>query len=115
MGKLVYDHDVRVEFEDRLLLHLQIVIGNKLRRGEGFFLSWRSDPGLGEGRNSIWLHPAASLTFKFSGSRSPSVNRDWVEALATTANSPRGLYAIHEPAPRATGAERGAAHLAESL
>lgn len=98
MGKLVYDHDVRIDFEDRLLSHLQIVIGNKLRRGESFFFSWRSEPSLGEGRTSIWVHPAGSLTFKYVGSRTPAINRDWVEALASTANSPRGLYVVPEPA-----------------
>ena len=33
MGKLTYDHSLSVDFDDRTLAHLQIVIGMKLRRG----------------------------------------------------------------------------------
>ena len=40
MGALVYETMV-IPFEDRLLAHLQIVIVNKLRRGESFVMSWR--------------------------------------------------------------------------
>lgn len=98
MGKFTYDRDVRVDFEDRMLSHLQIVIGNKLRRGESFFFSWRVDPSLGQGRSSVWMHPYAALTFTFHGSRSPSISREWIEALAVTANSQRGLYLVPEPA-----------------
>ncbi len=36
MGKFVYDSSVKVEFEDRLLAHLQAVIMVKVRRGETF-------------------------------------------------------------------------------
>lgn len=43
MGKLVYDSTFTAEFDDRLLTHLQIVIGMKLRRGESFMFSWKDD------------------------------------------------------------------------
>jgi hypothetical protein len=36
MGKFSYDSTVVVEFEDRLLAHLQIAMTTKLRRGESF-------------------------------------------------------------------------------
>lgn len=101
MGKFTYDRDVRVDFEDRALAHLQIVIGNKLRRGESFFFSWKVDPSLGQGRSTVWLHPYAALTFTFYGSRPPSLNREWIEAMATAANSLRGLSIVPEPAPQA--------------
>lgn len=39
MGRLVYDSRLDVDFEDRLLGHLQVVIGTKLGRGESFYLS----------------------------------------------------------------------------
>lgn len=101
MGKFTYDREVRVDFEDRSLAHLQIVIGNKLRRGESFFFSWRVDASLGQGRSAVWLHPYAALTFTFTGSREPAINRDWIEALAATANSQRGLYVVREPTVQA--------------
>ena len=34
MGKLTYDSTMTVDFDDRVLAHLQLVIGAKLRRAE---------------------------------------------------------------------------------
>lgn len=39
MGHLRYG-DCSDFFEDRALIHLQVVIGSKLRRDESFFLTW---------------------------------------------------------------------------
>jgi len=106
MGKLTYERTVKVDFEDRTLAHLQVVIGSKLRRGEAFYFTWRDDPSIGDGRTSIWIHPRCALSFKFFGSRSPRLNAAWVDALAETANSPSGLYVVPEPpeaAPSAFG------------
>lgn len=90
--------DRKVEIEDRALAHLQLVIGNKLRRGEPFYFTWREDPSVGDGRTVVWLHPAANFSFRFHGSRQPNLNRDWLEALAITANSNTGLHLVPEPA-----------------
>lgn len=104
MGKFLYDATVKADFEDRLLAHLQMVIGSKLRRGEPFFFVWKDDQSLGGGRTSVWVHSQASLVFKFSGGRPPSLNKVWLEALMHTANSPTGLYVVPEPADHADGA-----------
>lgn len=98
MGTFTYEGTIKVDFEDRLLLHLQTVIGNKLRRSESFFFSWRDNPSTGDGRTSVWLHSGAGLAFKYYGSRPPALNRYWLEALAYTANSPSGLRIVPEPA-----------------
>jgi hypothetical protein len=95
MGSLTYDSTI-IEFEDRLLLHLQIVIVNKLRRRESFAMSWRDAPEVGDGRSTIWLDPSIPLYFKFSGSRTPQVNRDWIELLAESASSSNGLVVMDE-------------------
>lgn len=97
MGKFSYNTQVSATFDDRLLAHLQIVIGTKLRRAEPFFFTWKDDVSLGSGRTSLWIHPGASLTFKFSGNRQPQINRAWLEVLTSAANSPTGLYIISEP------------------
>jgi hypothetical protein len=39
MGKLTYGSTNTVEFDDRLLTHLQIVIGMKIRNGQSFYFS----------------------------------------------------------------------------
>ncbi|WP_292830885.1 ATP-dependent DNA ligase [Microbacterium sp.] len=103
MGRFSYEGDAKVDIDDRALAHLQVVIGQKLRRGEPFYFTWRNDASLGEGRTTVWLHPQASLVFKFHGSRQPSLNRAWLEALSHTANSGSGLYVVPEPAVSATG------------
>jgi len=97
MGKLIYENQVRVEFEDRVLAHLQTVITAKLRRGESFTLMWKDDVSVGDGRTIVWLHPQCSLVYKFYGSRLPTLNRAWLEALTYTANLPAGLYVVPEP------------------
>lgn len=103
MGKLIYGAPTwSIDFDDRELAHLRIVIMTKLRRGESFSLSWDSDSTSGMGRNSIWLHQAIPLQFVFFGGREPALNRAWVEALMAKANSGSGLEVIPEPEPRGT-------------
>ena len=97
MGKLTYDSSLTADFDDRLLAHIQVVVGAKLRRGECFYFTWRDDPQGGDGRSTIWLHPSIPLVYKYFGGRHPSLNRDWVEALMITANSSGGLHVVPEP------------------
>ncbi|MCR2763363.1 ATP-dependent DNA ligase [Microbacterium sp. zg.B48] len=98
MGKFTYNAQTSKNFDDRVLAHLQITIGTKLRRGEGFFFTWKDDISVGEGRSSVWMHAGASLIFKFHGSRQPDINLHWLEALISTANSAQGLHLVGEPA-----------------
>lgn len=95
MGSLTYDR-VTVEFDDRTLAHLQIVIVQKLRRGESFLLSWRNAAEVGDGRSSAWLHPAIPLYFKFAGGQPPTINPLWLAQLTRSANSSQGLVATGE-------------------
>ncbi|MFF2050588.1 ATP-dependent DNA ligase [Leifsonia sp. NPDC058194] len=101
MGYLSYDnHDI--DFDDRTLAHLHIVIINKLRHGQSFAMSWKDTAAAGSGRSSIWIHPATNLRFHFNGSRTPSLNRDWLETLADSADSSRGLVVEDEDSPHVT-------------
>ncbi|GAA1000751.1 MULTISPECIES: DUF7882 family protein [Subtercola] len=98
MGKLIYGSSgIEVVFDDRALAHLQIVVGNKLRRRESFFFSWKDDAEMGSGRSSLWLDPSIPLYFKYFGSKVPVVNRAWIQVLADSANSGAGLHYIPEP------------------
>ncbi len=97
MGKLTYDSTMVVNFDDRVLAHLQVVIGAKLRRGESFQLSWVTDQAEGSGRNVIWLDPGIPLGFKYDTARAPVLNRAWIEALMATAHSAGGLRLVPEP------------------
>lgn len=95
MGTLTYDGLV-VHIDDRVLSHVQIVVVQKLRRGESFLMSWRDSDAVGDGRSSIWLSDAIPLYFKFAGGHTPLINRDWIEQLSRSADSSRGLVIMSE-------------------
>ena len=81
-------------------------------------MTWRDAPEIGDGRSTIWLDPSIPLYFKFSGSRTPSVNRDWLEILAESASSANGLIVVdedghQETAGRGTGSPPAVQHLME--
>jgi hypothetical protein len=89
MGTLKYD-GMSVDFADLLLAHVQVAVVQKLRRQESFPMSWQ-EPGAGGGRTSVWVHPAATLTFHYSGSASPAIDRNWAERLVVAAGTVAGM------------------------
>jgi hypothetical protein len=98
MGTLLYGNPgIVIAFEDRALMHLQIVITSKLRRGESFVFSWTDAADIGSGRSSIWLDPSSTLLYRYLGSRIPSINKEWIETLMISANSGSGLIFTAEP------------------
>ena len=98
MGNFIYGTpSITVEFDDRVLAHLKVVIVAKLRRGESFTFSWENSAASGSGHSSIWLHPAIPLQFEFFGSKEPSLNRAWLEELVQLSNTPAGLRITPEP------------------
>ncbi|TIH36345.1 ATP-dependent DNA ligase [Subtercola vilae] len=88
---------IEISFDDRALQHLQIVITAKLRRRESFVFSWNDSAEVGSGRSSIWLDASSTLYYRFFGSRVPSINREWIDALMESANSGSGLFFLPEP------------------
>ena len=106
MGTISYDHLV-VKIDDRTLAHLQIVIVNKLRRGEAFLMSWKDSPTIGDGRAAIWLAPNIPIYFKFFGSRLPEVNREWLKILGDSADGSSGLIVVGEDGKLAMSSHEG--------
>ena len=96
MGSLQYNNDA-FAFDDRMLAHLQVVIVQKLRRHEGFLLSWQVRAELGSGRVCLWLDSTIPLVFVFAGTRPVQINREWIALMAATADSGTGLTLIDEP------------------
>jgi hypothetical protein len=45
----------------------------------------------------IWIHPTIPIAFKFFGSRPPAINREWVDEMMLSANTPAGLHIMPEP------------------
>ena len=85
-----------VEFDDRVLAHLHLVIVQRLRNRESFAVSWIDAPEVGNGRSSIWLSPDCRLYFKFAGSRPPEIDPAWIFRLTESAQSSRGLIVTGE-------------------
>ena len=95
MGFLSYGTAV-IEYDDRTLAHLQIVIATKLRPRESFMMSWRNAADVGDGRGAVWVEPSIPLYFNFDGSRPPTIDREWVERLAVMASSSAGLHVVDQ-------------------
>lgn len=92
MGARTYDR-VRIQFENRTLAPLQIVIVQKLRRGESFLLSWRNTAESDDGRSSAWISPASPMYFEFSGGPY-SINQVWLAQLILSAKPGGSLVAL---------------------
>ncbi|MBA8817260.1 hypothetical protein FHX48_002358 [Microbacterium halimionae] len=100
MGRFIYDTSSNsVDIDDRTLAHLRIVVMNKLRRSESFMFDF--EVGDGSGRRSYWIAPSVPIQFHFYGSRTPQINRAWVEDLMLAASGPNGLSLTPEPADSA--------------
>jgi hypothetical protein len=97
MGSLIYDRGEAIELDDRALAHLQVVIIDKLRRGEHFSLTLR-----GEHRMlSYWVSPRTAIEFVYLGNRQPVLNHAWLEELAGQAGLTGVLTLLPEPMPQA--------------
>jgi hypothetical protein len=95
MGTIYYGGtSTPIEIDDRALAHLKVVIATKLRRGESFTLSWRHPDDQPRGRSTVWLHPSIPLRFVFDDPEPPVLDRDWIERLATSANSSGGIMLV---------------------
>jgi hypothetical protein len=95
MGQLIYGA-TEYTLDDRVLAHLQVVVSMKLRRGENFFVSWRSSTADGSGRQSVWIDNGMHLGFHYDGARIPAVNREWAEEMALSAHTNFGLQLTNE-------------------
>lgn len=83
--------NIAVDFEDRLLSHLQIVIVQRFRRNESLVVSWMDSLAVGDGRSSLWMTPTLPVYFKFAGSKVPTIDTAWLQRLSESAASSTGL------------------------
>lgn len=98
MGYLLYGSPPEsVRIDDRVLAHLKVVMLTKLRRHEGFPLTFEFGPSDGSGRATIWLNPSVLIQFRFEGGRQPVINKAWLELMMLTANETDGLRLVEEP------------------
>lgn len=108
MGYLIYGAGAEYEIDDRVLAHLKIAIVAKLRLQESFLVNWSLSAADGSGRVSIWLSPSVPVQFRFSESEPPDLNKLWLQALARSSHSSRGMIVIPEDEVEAYLADVGA-------
>ena len=97
MGTIYYGGSATpIHIDDRALAHLKVVIATKLRRSESFTVTWRHPEDQPRGRSTIWLHPSIPLRFVFDDPEPTELSREWIEELASSANSSGGITLIAE-------------------
>jgi hypothetical protein len=99
VGTLIYGNaGFSADFDDRTLVHLQLVIGPKLRRQESFFFSWGGATESAHARTSLWMDRSIPMVFLCAADERFELNRTWLELLSASANSAQGLQLVLEPA-----------------
>src|SRR3982751_5713985 len=74
LGTLFYGASrLPIRIDDRILAHVKAVVTAKMRRGEGFLISWTDSGEVGHGRSSGWVHPNCDLHYKFDGGTPPKL------------------------------------------
>jgi hypothetical protein len=97
MGTLIYNGRMNLCIDDHVLAHVQAVIMTKLRRHESFPFTWND----GGQATVCWINPSLSLEFIYSSTVRPHLNHEWLEMMATSANTNAGLVVMPEPASNA--------------
>lgn len=85
MGSIIYGHDAHaIRIDDEVLCYIKTVVLLKLRRNESFTISYDR---AGQGRASIWVHPATCLQFSFDQPASAPLDRDRLARLMRDVNA----------------------------
>lgn len=99
MGRLYYGNTSEpIAVDDRELAHLKVVATAKLRRSEGFAVSFSSAE---RGRSTLWVHCAIPLRFDFDGAEPIRLDPAYVNELAQAAASSMGIVIDVDAAARA--------------
>jgi hypothetical protein len=92
MGTLFYGAArLPIRLDDRVMAHLKAVATTKMRRGEGFLISWTDSADVGHGRSSVWVHPQTDLHYKFDGNTPPQLDPAVLEELNVESIQARGI------------------------
>jgi len=106
LGTLFYGSSrLPVRVDDRMLAHLKAVTTAKLRRGEGFLLSWMDSAEVGHGRSSVWIHPSCDLHYKFDASVPPKLDPTLLEEMNTESIQARGIQLAEATLARNPGTQ----------
>jgi hypothetical protein len=103
MGRMYYGNSTdAIVVDDRELAHLKMVATTKLRRSEGFSVSFASAE---TGRSTVWVHCAIPLRFDFDRAEPIRLDPAYVNELAQAAASAMGIVIDLDRAGRAAKSE----------
>lgn len=89
MGRLFYGTSTdAIVIDDRELAHLKMVATTKLRRSEGFSVTFSSAE---RGRSTLWVHCSIPLRFDFDSAEPIRLDPAHVNELAQAAASAQGM------------------------
>ena len=109
MGNLYYGNSAEpITVPDVELAHLKMVATTKLRRSEGFSISFSSAR---TGRSTLWVHCAIPLRFDFDSAEPVKLDPAYVNQLAQDATSAMGIVIDLD----ASRQEVAALHLGDDL
>ena len=92
LGTLFYGAGrLPIRIDDRILAHVKAVVTSKMRRGEGFLISWTDSAEVGHGRSSVWVHPGCDLHYKFDGGKPPKLDPVLLEEMNIESIQARGI------------------------
>jgi len=80
-----------IRIDDRILAHVKAVVTAKIRRGEGFLISWTDSAEVGDGRSSVWVHPQCDMHYKFDSGTPPKLDPALLEQLNIASIQARGI------------------------
>lgn len=106
MGRMYYGNGAdAIEIDDVDLAHLRMVAMTKLRRSEGFSLTFASPE---HGRTALWVHSAIALRFEFDDAEPIRLDPARVNELAQAAASSAGVVMERSRVAAPTRAELAA-------
>lgn len=91
-----------VHIDDRVLAHVKVLAGSKLRRNEPFLITWRESSEQGAGRTSVWIHAGTDLIYRFDGGHPADLDTALLEQMSAEALTPMGVQ-ISAAMPRFSG------------
>lgn len=92
MGTFNYGVEaLTADFSDDLLAHLQALISAKLRRSEGFMLTWTTQSSGRPERVSVWIEASIPVAFRFDHPPRRPLDPELLQRMSIAAISARGL------------------------
>jgi hypothetical protein len=79
------------EINDVALAHLRLVVNQKIRKRESFYVNWIREPSAGSGRVTIWVSPDLPIAFHVPELSKADWHPEWVQQMLEEGHSSHGI------------------------